>query len=927
MTRSPETLRRLAVVAIVSLDGVPAWQADAIAALRAEPSCDLRVFGDARAAHSYGTIARLLARRQLANRSLEGVVELDDLGVRPPVDVVIDFRHDAEALPQPFTGRYGTWIPEMHSSTRELPYARSVASGDRVVEARLRIANTSRVLRTGRFGIRYSYALTLTDVFRHLSAWPALCVRLAAAGTVASRDVAATMPDPQRLGAWDLLRFGAAQAYRAARAALRFALVDDAWDIGTVSIDAGRITSERVIVSGVRWMHPRERRPFYADPFFLPGASPAVLCETFSHRLRQGNLVAIGVDERWRPLAQTRIAADSGHWSYPFVFRYDGTAFCLPETSDKRRVDAFTFDRGTLVLERHQTVLDGIGACDSTIVNYLGTWWLFCTRAGCDSNAALYLYSAPSPFGPWTPHAANPVKTDLANARPAGPLFVENGVLYRPAQDCSVRYGGAVVINRVLRLDSEAFVEEPAARIDSGDARLPHGIHTFARLPDGRILIDGRREYLTLRKAWGMAMRRRRSAAVAAAAVAALLLCGQFASAAPAHVRTYLYYGAFSTNVDIPGSYMARKATFVETAGGTPELVGAFKAAGGEYALAYTDPTLVPYCKPPFVAPAGACAGPIGKEISSNEDAWLHAPDGARLHRADAYTHEYQDVLNPASAVTQRAYARYTAGLAAAARLDGFFADDTGSEMNGAFDGFGGASRELAGPQAWLAAERGLIASAARPVILNGDGEDWGPAYGGALARSRNVLGVNFEGCFSSAAIGILDQRYGNWPRMENALLADDRLARYVVCMMTGPFAPAQRLYALASWWLSYDSRWSVAAPVARAPDGHTVYPEYDIVPESPIRSAHARIGELADGGAYVREFARCYQDARNIGRCAAVVNDRNVPIPMPSVLRRYSQRLSVDAASEYARGRATWTNGVPATLAPLTGLVLLDSR
>ena len=87
---------------------------------------------------------------------------------------------------------------------------------------------------------------------------------------------------------------------------------------------------------------------------------------------------------------------------------------------------------------------------DPTIVEWAGRWWMFGTRRDRDPNAELWLWHAPSPLGPWTVHAANPVKIDVRSSRPAGTPFVLDGVLYRPAQDCSRGYGGAVVVNRVV---------------------------------------------------------------------------------------------------------------------------------------------------------------------------------------------------------------------------------------------------------------------------------------------------------------------------------------------------------------------------------------------------------------------------------------------------------------------------------------------
>jgi hypothetical protein len=71
---------------------------------------------------------------------------------------------------------------------------------------------------------------------------------------------------------------------------------------------------------------------------------------------------------------------------------------------------------------------------------------------------------------------------------------VHEGVLYRPAQDCSRTYGGALVLNRVTRLTETAFAEEVAVRVEPDrTGPYPDGLHHFVPFGDVTI-IDGKRE-------------------------------------------------------------------------------------------------------------------------------------------------------------------------------------------------------------------------------------------------------------------------------------------------------------------------------------------------------------------------------------------------------------------------------------------------
>ena len=153
-------------------------------------------------------------------------------------------------------------------------------------------------------------------------------------------------------------------------------------------------------------------------------------------------------------------------------------------------------------------------AVDATLFWHDGVWWLFCGRAGDLSDSELFIWHAASPRGPWRPHRQNPVKIDARSSRPAGPPIVVDGVLYRPAQDCSCTYGGALIINRVLVLDRERFAEEIAARLEPDPAGpYPDGLHTLCG--HGNVtLVDGKRTCFHIAapalKAWGALAHRRR---------------------------------------------------------------------------------------------------------------------------------------------------------------------------------------------------------------------------------------------------------------------------------------------------------------------------------------------------------------------------------------------------------------------------------
>jgi hypothetical protein len=90
----------------------------------------------------------------------------------------------------------------------------------------------------------------------------------------------------------------------------------------------------------------------------------------------------------------------------------------------------------------------------------------------------------------------------LADALPAAGLgaaarfgapFEHGGEIYRPSQDCSETYGGAVRVDRIARLTPDDYEEETVAVLRP-DAKGPYpsGLHTLSALGEWT-LIDGKR--------------------------------------------------------------------------------------------------------------------------------------------------------------------------------------------------------------------------------------------------------------------------------------------------------------------------------------------------------------------------------------------------------------------------------------------------
>lgn len=266
----------------------------------------------------------------------------------------------------------------------------------------------------------------------------------------------------------------------------------DVWNVGIV--DAPIAT---FLTLGARplvhWLPEPPRGTFIADPFMVETETgPVILVEGFVYGTGKGYIAALTGDADGQFSAPVPVIEEPTHLSYPYIVRHGGRIYCIPETGTARDVHLYEATAFPHRWERRATLIEGFAALDATVFRHGGQWWLLCSEQDGTPGTTLHAWHAADLLGPWTPHAANPIKTDLRSSRPAGTPFVHDGHLYRPAQDCTRTYGGAVVINRVITLTPEAFAEETVARVEPyADGPYHHGLHTLAACGQ-RTVIDGK---------------------------------------------------------------------------------------------------------------------------------------------------------------------------------------------------------------------------------------------------------------------------------------------------------------------------------------------------------------------------------------------------------------------------------------------------
>lgn len=266
----------------------------------------------------------------------------------------------------------------------------------------------------------------------------------------------------------------------------------DHWNIGIADVPI-RAFLEREARPDIRWLPPPPRGKYHSDPFGLTrDGITAIFFEEYDFRSNKGVISCVREEAKHLFSRPTVVINLPFHASYPFLIEHAGSVYCVPETGDGREIALYRAKDFPLQWKKEVTLVEGVRALDSSIFEWDGMFWLFCTDEDDGPFSKLRVWFAPKLHGPWKAHPGNPVVTDVQSARPAGTPFEVGGELYRPGQDCSRTYGGAITVSRVARLSTTDYREERAATV--GPLRAgPYskGMHTLSSF-GGRTLIDAK---------------------------------------------------------------------------------------------------------------------------------------------------------------------------------------------------------------------------------------------------------------------------------------------------------------------------------------------------------------------------------------------------------------------------------------------------
>ena len=256
---------------------------------------------------------------------------------------------------------------------------------------------------------------------------------------------------------------------------IRKLLYDNHWTIGFVQNDMNSILDgDRLKINWVK--NPHKNR-WFADPFILDVDDEKItlLVEEFYDPINKGRISKLVIERRsyHRTEVKPILELDS-HLSFPAILRKNNKIYIYPENSGSGELKLYQYNPSNDSCDLLQTLCRE-ALTDAVLTDLLGEIILFSTHIPTQNGNVLSSYKYKDGIFVYDEDFI----FDSNVARNAGDWFEYNGSIYRPAQDCNYRYGGAMFIQKVIKDKEDILSFINVRRIEEHCDGYDLGCHTF----------------------------------------------------------------------------------------------------------------------------------------------------------------------------------------------------------------------------------------------------------------------------------------------------------------------------------------------------------------------------------------------------------------------------------------------------------------
>ncbi|MFS0822749.1 hypothetical protein [Bacillus sp. 1P02SD] len=221
---------------------------------------------------------------------------------------------------------------------------------------------------------------------------------------------------------------------------------------------------------------------FVADPFIIKEGSRYYLFFEVLEKSTNKGVIGLATSENGEKWKYEKIVLrETFHLSYPHVFKFNENFYMIPESIEADRILLYKAKNFPHEWEIVHELLRG-KYVDPTIFQYKNNWWMF---AGTSNK--LHLFSSANLEGKWIEHPMSPIITGNNNiTRPGGRVIIENGEIYRYAQDGQPYYGFALRAFKIKKLSTSLYEEEEVSINLYGSSKVndwrKDGMHSIDQL-------------------------------------------------------------------------------------------------------------------------------------------------------------------------------------------------------------------------------------------------------------------------------------------------------------------------------------------------------------------------------------------------------------------------------------------------------------
>lgn len=214
-----------------------------------------------------------------------------------------------------------------------------------------------------------------------------------------------------------------------------------------------------------------------ADPFALEvNGRHYIFVEQYSKTKEKG-CIGYFEFESGIPVNKGIIIENTYHMSYPDVFEYNGEYYMIPESSANSTVDLYVADHFPDKWRKVKSLINGSKYVDSTV--YRDDEHFYIISYTMIGGYEVHVFTLDMREQKVELIAKKRYEKNVA--RPGGRMFMKDGKLIRPAQDCSLKYGEALILYQVDEINRNGdYIEHKVDRIEAGTLHIentPERVH------------------------------------------------------------------------------------------------------------------------------------------------------------------------------------------------------------------------------------------------------------------------------------------------------------------------------------------------------------------------------------------------------------------------------------------------------------------